>query len=439
MPDQRIATTRLDTLKPLGSPGQRSYEFIVGILQRSLGEDYSKLLAEPSTSSSDRGVDWYTPVSGRVRPFNELSEEERTAAKEHIGRLVADILALADRHEASGDEASQRIAIALRNAVEVPGDDTIYLVGDQPVVIHWAHRLDKHHAPQGVLRKMVPRRRSVADAQPVAAAVGPAAAAVADVVLIENESWRLSTLLWWFGWGLLAIMTASILYLTLTACGIGGFSFLNRCPAVYDSGPLAAVAAERRAVEREIGDLQQQIATAQGQCRPVQVAEPKPVPDPEPVPEPEPEPEPEPQPQLDEFEERVGRAGGEQGELTITLIWGDTSDLDLHVTCPRGDQIDFNNMAACNGALDVDSNRRNGLGFPDNAARITTEPVENVRWTSGPPPGTYRVVVNLFAEDITRRSRQHPFKLKFKAGGREEFREGVVAPGRRSMEFQFTY
>lgn len=435
MPDQRIATTRLDSLKPLGSPGQRSYEFIVGILQRSLGEKYSLLLAEPSTSSSDRGVDWYTSAAGPVRPFSELSDEEQTAVDERIGRLVEDILALADRYEASGDEASQRIAIALRNAMEVPGTDAIYLVGDQPVVIHWAHRLDKHHAPQNVLKKRVPRRRPVITSQPAVQTGGAIQAAAGNVVVVEDGGLRLSNLLWWLGWGLLTLMTAAILYLTLTACGISGFSFLNRCPYAYDSSSLAAIAAERTAIENEIGDLQQQIAIEQGQCRPVRVAEPALEPEPEPVAEPAPEPPSEP----DEFEERVSQAGGEQGELTITLIWSDTADLDLHVVCPLGSEVYHRNRRSCGGYLEIDRNERNLSGRPKNPSLITVEPVEHVLWENAPPPGDYRVTIRLYAEDPLQPNRQHPFKVKFKAGEREDIREGSLSRGRTAMSFNFTY
>ena len=103
----------------------------------------------------------------------------------------------------------------------------------------------------------------------------------------------------------------------------------------------------------------------------------EPVDNPEPQPEPEPEPAPEPEP----VEVRTDE--GQDGEIRVTIEWPFPGDVDLHVTEPSGNEIDYRNMrnSRTGGYLDVDN--RTG-GTPSLTA------VENVFW-SNPDAGRYRV------------------------------------------------
>ena len=84
----------------------------------------------------------------------------------------------------------------------------------------------------------------------------------------------------------------------------------------------------------------------------------------------------------------VDDAGGKQdGPMTISLIWFDKNDLDLHVLCPDGKRIWFREKEGGGGKLDVDRN----AGEP-----LTVTPVENVSWADTPPRGRYKVFVQLF-------------------------------------------
>ncbi len=77
------------------------------------------------------------------------------------------------------------------------------------------------------------------------------------------------------------------------------------------------------------------------------------------------------------------------GPIQITLNWNTTDDLDLYVTDPGQQTVFFNNrVIPSGGQLDVDANA--------DCVRVTTNPVENVFWTSTPPAGGYLIQVVLF-------------------------------------------
>lgn len=104
----------------------------------------------------------------------------------------------------------------------------------------------------------------------------------------------------------------------------------------------------------------------------------------------------------DSIKERVKKAGGkvEGAVLRISLSWFNYDDLDLHVYEPPGrgiygamDHIFFRNRQGwTGGTLDVDMNAGHGQ---------TREAVENVVWSSSPPDGAYRIVVNNFSHRET--------------------------------------
>ena len=92
-------------------------------------------------------------------------------------------------------------------------------------------------------------------------------------------------------------------------------------------------------------------------------------------------------PENDDLDERLEREGGKSGAVQVSLAWDDYNDLDLHLFCPSGERIYFNNKESeCGGELDVDMNVK---PVSDNA-------VENVVWQENPPKGTYKVGVHFY-------------------------------------------
>ena len=126
-------------------------------------------------------------------------------------------------------------------------------------------------------------------------------------------------------------------------------------------------------------------------------------------------------PEEDDIEERLQREGGKSGTVQISLAWDDYNDLDMHVFCPSGERIYFNNKnSECGGELDVDMNVRPG----------SNNSVENVVWTEDAPPGKYKIGVHFYKHHKKRRSkRTTTFRLRVMVRGKSRDYGGTITAG----------
>lgn len=92
-----------------------------------------------------------------------------------------------------------------------------------------------------------------------------------------------------------------------------------------------------------------------------------------------------------EIARRVEQAGGQSGEVQVSLLWNNRNDLDLWCIDPSGTKIWFmNRRSPTGGQLDVDANAM--------IEHLTSSPVENIFWSYGQAPlGKYRVFVHYYA------------------------------------------
>lgn len=75
------------------------------------------------------------------------------------------------------------------------------------------------------------------------------------------------------------------------------------------------------------------------------------------------------------------------GEVQVKLSWDNQVDMDLEITEPNGNTVNYRNLLSTTGGyLDVDSN----ADCPTGA----TSGVENIVWASDAPAGTYSIIVN---------------------------------------------
>ena len=122
-----------------------------------------------------------------------------------------------------------------------------------------------------------------------------------------------------------------------------------------------------------------------------------------------------------EFAQRMSAAGAVTGEITVTLLWNSHSDLDLVVTCPTGQALDYRNPTECGGTLDVDANTARD--------KLQDRPVENVFWPSGKAvPGTYRIAIRYLPRKDEQSPRETSFQVRLGRDGRESVFKGKIRP-----------
>lgn len=385
-----IARTYAEGLRPLGAAAQRNHALITDTLSAQLSPAHALMFSEPSPTPDGAAIDWYAQIEGPVRRLDELGAEESEAARVRIGELTRDVLELAEELDARDTADDRRLADALRNAVEVPDGDAVWLVGDQPVLVSWAHSRDIDKAPRGVIRRFIP-------AKP------PPAPPPAPVVAVERRApWDI---LWWMGWLLLAILMFWALYLLIAPCGLRGPGILNfdSCPRAESGlGPLDAEAGRKAALESRIAALERNLALAGGACAP----------------------------QATQPEDVVREEGGAIGKVNVILSWQDTSDLDLTVTCPSGMKIYFASKQACGGELDIDANYDRPM---------LPKAVENVVFREAPAIGRYGVTVHLHDQKADENRPHHSFAVTIIIDGRRTVHNGTVGMGRRTWTTSFDY
>jgi len=122
-----------------------------------------------------------------------------------------------------------------------------------------------------------------------------------------------------------------------------------------------------------------------------------------------------------ELMERLAREGGKSGVVQISLAWDDYNDLDMHVFCPSGERIYFNNRkSACGGELDVDMNVR----------PKSKKPIENVVWTNQAPDGEYKIGVHFYRHHRKRRTKKTcQFRLRVVTYGQAKEYTGELTHG----------
>ena len=122
-----------------------------------------------------------------------------------------------------------------------------------------------------------------------------------------------------------------------------------------------------------------------------------------------------------ELMDRLAREGGKSGVVQISLAWDDYNDLDMHVFCPSGERIYFNNRkSACGGELDVDMNVR----------PKSKKPIENVVWTDEAPDGEYKIGVHFYRHHRKRRTKKTcQFRLRVVTYGQAKEYSGELTHG----------
>lgn len=133
----RIARVLLGRYRPLAgvAPDGERHRALDGLIRRHLPGVTASLLAQPSASAEGGFVDWYTDLAGQPVTLAGLSGQAGAEARARLADRLDSLKALADRLEASDPEGAE----LLREALSFPGEETVYVVGGQPVITFWGH------------------------------------------------------------------------------------------------------------------------------------------------------------------------------------------------------------------------------------------------------------------------------------------------------------
>ncbi len=185
----RLTRTTAAAADPILHAGEPTIAAAPSILEQ-VGRAVPQLagfLAEPVIAEDRNTIDWYATISGTAIPLVQLQGGDRTAAEERLQFRLGQLRALA---AATGDPRQKAL---LEAAAQYPSADSVYVVGQEPVITQWGSRAGRAAA--------VP---------PVAQAAAPAAAAAATATAAPaSRSWLLPALLallvligllGWMGW-----------------------------------------------------------------------------------------------------------------------------------------------------------------------------------------------------------------------------------------------
>jgi|AntAceMinimDraft_12_1070368.scaffolds.fasta_scaffold01752_5 hypothetical protein len=420
---RRIAVTSTEDLRVVGTIGQRSVELIGGTLRQRLTADHADLFAEQVLSEGGNQSDWYASRPGEVTAIINMPEDERLIVENRLATLLEDIRQLSLKMLNDPDADIQRIGEAIENATRFPGAESIFAIKQddgfyQPVIVDWASETETRSALNSAgLFAWTPRRRVMPSAILGKPDVITHPALVAQPAPEEPVSRTWGWLVWALAL-LVGALTAAILWLLLPACGLSWRA--NFCPdyqtigQIIEQDDIGQLQQYGAVLENSMALLEGRLSTLEQAC--VQL-----------VPSPEPETAPVLVPMPDEINNRLNREDAQSGDLNFALVWDSRADIDLHITCPSGQTVNYLTERACGGVLDIDMNAR---------SRVSDTPVELI-YFDNPQSGIYAIGVNFYNSRGFEGTQDFTLRITF--GNQHETFRGSVSRSRPNWQHNFVY
>jgi hypothetical protein len=430
----RFQTTSDSGLPPPDLPPGQNWGRLCDLLAREVSPEAGRLLAEPVADPEAGTTHWHVECNSDPVPLARLSEAERAELGGKLDIVIAQIESRIAALHSIGSETSQRTAALLDLIAKVPDESCIWSVDGAPVITCWGRSNVSIARRERAIRGAAIVVEPVLETPMSASVAGPAAAraAIPGVASLSEDGWR--RWLWaLLAWLLFLLLLAIIYAKLLAACGLVLPTFLGG----PTSCPTLAAATDDSALARN-DDLRRAIATLQARLAALE-----PCKDQKPegsTSEPQKADAPPVDHEVDksevdkskvdksEVDKRLKEKEISRGVLDVSLAWNGHADLDLHVSCPGG-EITYRNRLACNGILDADAN--------SGGSSVSDRPIEHAQWADAPPPGHYRVEVELY-DYRGSPSATVPFTVIVREGDNVKTYQGVMTrKGERKAVIEF--
>jgi von Willebrand factor type A domain len=113
-----------------------AYSRLISLIKNHLSPVTASIFAEPSLLDNSDEIEWYSDLKGQPVALNSLPDKQQQLARKLLQDRLAAVSRLADElpQLVPGSEGLQTL---LRQALQYPGDQAVYVVNDQPVITFW--------------------------------------------------------------------------------------------------------------------------------------------------------------------------------------------------------------------------------------------------------------------------------------------------------------
>lgn len=380
-----------DGISPVGHASERNLHLIKSLLEveegtklgLNIGADHKNFFAESETSKNPKEPkSWFINGHGRIYPLSELSREQAHAINKRYLEITKDIEKLSQDLINSKTEDKRKRGLILKNALSIPDKASSLYAGEfgndntqkkmSPIIINWGYVKLKAPAEDNIRitttgegKTKPPPILDLPDDIPITIHEGKHRHFL-NFVLLNKYPWIL--------WLLVTLLIVIILSFLIPACGLRNFDQFNGCSL---QEKIKSTGSSTKELIDNIQRYEDELLYLENQCKvpiPLEKVEIQ-------------ETLEDQNSGSDTVADRLAAENADMGDLNFTMIWDDRSDLDLKVTCPKGEEISYQtktkDINQC-GTLDVDANFK----------KVRTDPVEHIV-INRPSNGSYMVEVSV--------------------------------------------
>ena len=135
----RIARTKKSIFLSAESPDEQhfaQYQQLMKLLKKHLSPVTASIFAQPVLQENSEIIEWYSELNGQPEALLSLSEEEQLKVKKRLSERLSAVNKLADQL-AEREPDSRELQTLLKKAVQFPGDRSVYVINEQPVITFW--------------------------------------------------------------------------------------------------------------------------------------------------------------------------------------------------------------------------------------------------------------------------------------------------------------